>query len=172
MQARYKQAEESGQEEKGRAKTGLQSERQLAGEGDAGSDERDVCVSGGGRRLGVRQNWVGWGGQPGPRFRSLPLASCPELSCSLLPPDRSARAPPLHPAAHLARLGDSRSHHRFPGCPISEDAPRLGCGGRKARVSVGKNCRSLSCPQRCLSRSLLLSALAQIPSPYFPLLPS
>ena len=54
MQASYKQAEETGQEEKGRARTGLQSERQLAGEGDAGSDERDVCVSGGGRRLGVR----------------------------------------------------------------------------------------------------------------------
>lgn len=40
---------------------------------------------------------MGWCGQHGPRFRSLALASCPELSCSLLSPDRSARAPPLHP---------------------------------------------------------------------------
>ena len=69
------------EEEKGRARTGLQSERQLAGEGDAElvgdslHHVQDVCVSRGGRRLGVRQNWVGWGGQPGPRFRSLPLAS-------------------------------------------------------------------------------------------------
>lgn len=124
--------------------------------------------------LGGRR-WAGWSA------RDPASAPCLELA---LP---GARAGGLPRAQRVGKgtspaTGGSPGHpwtgSETPGVPICprrpafQNAPRRGCGGTEAPVSVGKNCRSLSYPQRCLSRSLLLSALAQIPSPYRPLLPS
>lgn len=177
-QASCKRPEESGQ----RGRRGEQEQdcrakdTRRGGSRDAGSDERDVCVSGGGRRLGARRRGVGWGGRPRTPFpfpapRTLPRA----LSGGLLPfswPLGKGTSPTQGNSPGPTQTQGLQESLSVPGCPASEDAPRQGCGGREAHVSVGRNCRSLSCPQRCLSPSLLLSALAQIPSPYLPLLPS
>lgn len=75
----------------------------------------------------------------GPGVRALPLASCPELArvVSFPAPGRSARAPPLHPAAHLATPTQTRGLLEplsALACPASEDAPRQGSGGRGVGV--------------------------------------
>lgn len=80
---------------------------------------------------------------PGLRFRALSGARRSGLfPCSGPVGKGTSLTPSGSPGYPLHSRGLQESPSAF-GCPASEDAPKRGCSGRE----VGRNCRSLSCPQ-------------------------